>query len=118
MSNKLTFSEPGTAKVSWQVQYGEEQLDNSMLDSVVLNINGIPQSIDLTKNSTEIQVSKTTSVNMEVTYGGVTTKTMNLMVEILENDGPDEPDEPIQPTSKSVYYGSLTSEYVKICKEI
>lgn len=108
MSKKLTFSEPGAAKVTWKVQYNDEVLDNSMLDSVVLNVNGIPQELDLSKNSQEIEVLETTNVNMEITYEGVATKTKDLVVEILQDEPSGPSDKPEEPAVSKAYYGSLT----------
>lgn len=106
MSNKLTFTEPGKAKVSWQVQYNEEQLENSALDSIVLNVNGEPQQIDLNSNSHEIDINESSNIDMEIVYGGVSTKTKKLYVDIIK-DEEDQPSEPETPTIYDIYFGSV-----------
>ena len=96
MSKELTITEAGKAKVSWKVLYNEDVLNNSSLQSIVLNVNGEAQKIDMSKNEVEIDINKTSKVNMEVKYNNTITKTDDLTV-ILESEAESMP----------FYYGTL-----------
>lgn len=96
MSKELIITEAGKAKVSWKVLYNDEVLDNSSLQSIVLNVNGEAQNLDMSKNEVEIDINKTSKVNMEVKYNNMATKTSDLTV-ILQQEEVATP----------FYYGTL-----------
>ena len=83
MSNKISFSEPGVAKLSWKVFNGKEQI-NEELDAVRINMNGSIHEADTSKTYFETEISQTTQFSISVDYNGMTTSSSTLKAEYKE----------------------------------
>lgn len=71
-NNVITIQNASKAKVSWSVNHNGEKVDNSSLDSIKININGEEIEIDTDKSMVEVDIDKTSEINMEIGYEGST----------------------------------------------
>mgnify|MGYP003305345787 CR=1 FL=1 len=104
--SKLTFTEAGKAKLTWNVSSSEGNIPTSELDSLNVVINGTSKSIPTSSSSYEFDVNETTEVYMEAAYNDITVKTKAMTVEIIKEEEPDTPVTPPVATTYDVYYGS------------
>lgn len=91
-NNTLTFSSPGTAKLSWKVKLGDKELEN--VDSLVLNINDSKEELDPETRERTVQINESTSFSLDAEYGEYFSRSNKLHVKIV---------------SGGIFYGSLAA---------
>lgn len=87
MSNKLTFSEPGKAKITWRVLYNSEDVTKEV-DSVTLNMNGKNVGLNPADEYQEFELSETTTVFCSADYDGMTATSDKLVAEFVPAPSP------------------------------
>lgn len=96
MSNKITFSAPSEAKLTWKATFNGQDVTNE-LENLSVTINN--EKIELDENETEYKfhIDKTSVIHMSTEWNGSNATSMKVIAEYVKPD-------------VASYYGSLVIE--------
>lgn len=91
-NNKLTFSSPGVAKLSWKIKHGDQELDK--VDSLILNVNGERIELDPSSKERSYNVDVNSAFYIDADWKEFSARSEKLYVDVI---------------SGSMYYGSVVT---------
>lgn len=87
MSNKITFSEPSMAKLSWKLKHNDKVVIDG-IDEMNLYVNGEPIALDSTDNQYEMEVTEDTSFYVSAKYNGMDVNSGSVIADFERKPSP------------------------------
>ena len=87
MSNKITFSEPSMAKLSWKLKHNDKVVIDG-IDEMNLYVNGEPIALDSTDNQYEMEVTEDTNFYVNAKYNGIEVNSGSVVADFERKPAP------------------------------